>query len=148
MESPRIVPKSAYERLHAEWRQKSEEAFARMFAPELQEQLVTFTEREDRAMEVGQSLANWLIAEHVAADPAAQPSLAGESQPLLAALAPACLCPKCGKAGVRRTKPEDPLPGRKLTTRAGLVGLEREQLECTTCRVVFFPLGPQIEAPV
>jgi hypothetical protein len=148
MESPRIVPKSAYERLHAEWQHKSEEAFARMFAPELQEQLVTFTEREDRAMEVGQNLANWLIAEHAAADPAAQPSLAGESQPLPAALATACLCPKCGKPGVRRTQPDDPLPERHLTTRAGRVGLEREQLECTTCRVVFFPLGPEDEARV
>ena len=148
MDSPTVLAKSDYERLHAEFRRKSDEAFARMFAPEHQEQLITFTEREDRAVDVGRDLAGWLIAEHAAADPAAQPSLALGGQGSEGPASACCVCPKCGKAGGRRTRPEDPLPGRDLVTRAGPVGLEREQWECTTCRVVFFPLGPEDEAGV
>ena len=151
MDSPKIVPKSQYDRLRAEWRQKSDAAFARMFAPEHQDQLITFTEREDRAVQVGQDLAGWLITEHAAADPAAQPSLASlvsEPQGNPGKQVVSWPCPKCQKPGIRRTKPEDPLPGRSLTTRAGLVELEREQWQCTTCRVVFFPLGPENEAGV
>src|SRR5665213_1914340 len=32
---------------------------------------------------------------------------------------------------------------RELVSRAGTVRLERERYRCTTCRVVFFPLGPE-----
>lgn len=133
MDSPTILEKTEYERLRSEWRRKSDEAFARMFAADQQEQLITFTQREDRAVELGRALAAWLIEEHAAGDVATQPS---EHQQVPH-------CAKCGREAVRRTKPEDPLPERRLVTRAGPVELEREQWECTTCRVVFFPLGPE-----
>ena len=53
------------------------------------------------------------------------------------------VCPKCGRPGRRLTEPDQPLPQRQVTTQAGEVTLNREQWRCTTCRVVFFPLGPE-----
>ena len=136
MDSPKIVAKTEYDRLLAEFLEKSQAAFQRMFAPDQQEHLITFTEREDRAVELGEELANWLVVEHAAADVAAEPSKHQH----------ACHCPKCGKLGRRRTKPEAPLPQRSLVSRAGSLELEREEWECTICRIVFFPLGPENEA--
>jgi rubredoxin len=56
------------------------------------------------------------------------------------------LCPKCGRPGRRVTGPGEPLPQRRLTTLAGAVTLSREKWRCTTCRVVFFPPGPDVAA--
>jgi transposase len=118
--------------------ERSAQAFDRMFAEAEQAGLVTFTQREDRAVDLSQELAQWLVEEHVAADPAARPSEDREGRE-----GRGPCCPKCGKEGVGVTGPEDPLPGRELVSRAGRVRLEREQYQCTTCRVVFFPLGPE-----
>ena len=133
-------------RLHREWMERSEKAFQEMFGEDQQKNLVTFSEREERAVDIGRALSRLLIEEHIAADPAAQPSVhAGDTAP---GDTPSgtCGCPRCGKAGVLVTKAEDPLPGRKVESLAGAVGLEREQYACATCRVVFFPLGPEIGA--
>jgi hypothetical protein len=43
-------------------------AFERMFGGDGQNGLVTFAEREERACEVSDELARWLMAEHVAQD--------------------------------------------------------------------------------
>src|SRR5947209_5052190 len=117
------------ERLHREWMERSEQAFQRMFGVDQQKDLVTFSEREGRAVDIGRELARLLIEEHIASDPAAQPSLhAG------APGAPgACVCPRCGKAGELVTGPGDPLPGRAVVSLAGEAGLEREQYACATC---------------
>lgn len=127
------------ERLRDEWMQRAGQAFERMFDADHQKDLVTFTQREDRVMDLSGELAQWLLEEHISADPATLPSRqAGPEQP------GCCCCPKCGRRCIAVTKEADPLPARTVTSRAGEVGLEREQFECTTCRVVFFPLGPEV----
>ena len=105
------------------WRKRAEAAFERMFAGK---ELTTFTEREDEAMLIAHELAAFMLKEHLADDPQVRP--AEES---------AC-CPKCQKPGQRATKPNEKLPARPLTTRAGEVTLQREKWWCPACRVVFF----------
>ena len=107
-------------------------AFDLMFRPEYQDQLVTFDQREERAVDLGRDLITWLLQQHVNADAQAHPD--GQPPPV---------CPKCGRPGRRLTEPDQPLPQRQVTTQAGEVTLDREQWRCTTCRVVFFPLGPE-----
>jgi hypothetical protein len=131
---------SMHERLRREWMEESERTFEKMFAADQQENLITFTQREDMAMELTRHLAQWLLEEHIGADPAAEPSqlsAPGQSTPC---------CPKCAKQGEAVTQEADPLPQRTVQSRAGDVGLERQQYKCTTCRVVFFPLGPEVGA--
>src|ERR1700685_2651873 len=142
MASPNDSSGRDLERLHREWMEQSEQAFQRMYGADQQKDLVTFSQREERAVGIGRELAKSLIEDHIASDPAARPSLhAGD-----AGTPVACGCPRCGKAGKLATKPKDSLPGRTVESLAGEVGLEREQYLCTTCRVVFFPLGPEIGA--
>ena len=45
------------ERLHREWMERSEQAFQRMFGVDQQKDLVTFSEREGRAVDIGRELA-------------------------------------------------------------------------------------------
>src|SRR5829696_8025156 len=104
------------QRLHREWMERSERAFQRMFAEDQQEGLVTFTQREDRAVDLGQELAKWLVEEHIAADPAAQPSQHREQE------APPPCCPKCGRAGVAVTEPRDPCRGGNCSAGPGRSG--------------------------
>jgi hypothetical protein len=113
-------------RLRHEFLQQASESFDRMFEPANQDQLVTFTQREDLAVELGQKLAGKLLTEHVAGNTQVQ-----------SADAAAC-CPKCKQAGVRVKQRRKALPERRLTTRAGEVTLRREQWRCTKCRIVFF----------
>jgi hypothetical protein len=103
-------------------------AYDLLFASELADSLVTFDQREQRALELGQQLIVTLLQEHANADAAANPS---PQQP------PAC--PRCQRPGRRLTEPDVPLPARVLTTCAGEVTLRRARYRCTTCRVVFFP---------
>jgi hypothetical protein len=101
-----------------------------MFADDQQDQLVTFDQREARAIDLSDDLAAWLLEQHTAADPAVRP-----------VQVPAC--PRCGAAGQRVGAADSLLEERPLTTGAGEVGLAREKWQCTACRVVFFPPGPQ-----
>jgi hypothetical protein len=109
------------------WTQRAEAAFGRMFEGKSQEELVTLTQREDRAMSIAKELAAFLLEEHVATDSAAHPTEASM----------AC-CPKCGQAGTPAEREGEELPERVVTTRAGDIGLERERWECVKCRIVFF----------
>jgi len=108
-------------------------AFDLMFRPEYQDQLITFDQREERAFELGRDLTCWLLQQHANADAQACPD--GQLPPA---------CPKCGRPGRRLTEPDQPLPKRPITTRAGEVTLSRQRWRCTTCRVVFFPPGPEV----
>src|ERR1700719_3685669 len=119
------------ERLHREWMERSEQAFQRMFAEDQQEDLVTFSQREKRAVDLGRELSRLLIEEHIASDPAAQPSLhaAEAGMPVVNA------CPRCGRAGVLATKAEDSLPGRKVESLAGEVRICPRHLETLVERV-------------
>lgn len=120
------------EALRERWLQRAGKAFERMFAEANQDQLVTFTEREDMACLLGQELAGFLLEEHAAAD--------GQVRPL--AKQPPC-CPKCQQPGERITKRNEELAERELTTRAGEVQLRREQWRCKKCRILFFSIRPQ-----
>ena len=59
------------------------QAFERMFGADGQNGLVTFAQREDRACEVTDELARWLMAEHIALDPSGPSSVEA-------------ICPLCG----------------------------------------------------
>jgi hypothetical protein len=111
-------------------------AYDLMFAAPYQDQLVTFDQREERACELGRDLAAWLLQQHANADPLAHPT----AEPVPPT------CPKCGRSGRWVTEADEPPPGRRLTTRTGAVTLHRTKARCTTCRVVFFPPGPEAAA--
>jgi len=122
------------EALRERWLLRAGQAFERMFAEASQDQLVTFTQREDLACLLGKELAVFLLEEHAAADHQVRPS---EKHP------PGC--PKCNQPGERVTKANQRLPERELTTRAGEIKLKREQWRCKKCRIVFFSVRPQAE---
>lgn len=118
-------------RLRQEFVREAGAAFDRMFDPAIQDQLVTFTQREDLAVELGQKAAAKLLGEHVAGDAQVRP---GATQ--------AVCCPKCKQAAQQVTQRRATLPERELTTRAGPLALRREQWRCPRCRIAFFPSGP------
>jgi hypothetical protein len=119
-------------RLRRQWLQRAEAAFEEMFDRQQPDALVTFSQREEMACALGKELSVWLLEQHVAADLHVRPPDE-----------PAPVCPKCGRAGQRLTQPDKELPKRQLTTAAGEVTLQREQWRCATCRVAFFPSGPE-----
>ena len=81
-------PPPTRDQLRDRWLRHTAAAFDRMFAADQQDRLVTFDQREERAIDLGQDLAAWLLEQHTAADPDVRP-----------AQAPACL--KCGQPGQR-----------------------------------------------
>lgn len=127
-----LTTDSRRERLRRQWLQQAEAAFELMFDADQQDRLVTFDQREARACSLTRELAAWLLEQHIGEDPAVR---------LTGAEAPAC--PRCSRPARREAPPEDPLPGRSLTSAAGEVTLRRERWYCPTCRVAFFPSGPQ-----
>jgi len=115
-------------RLREEFRARADRAFDQMFGWDGQNGLVTFTEREDRACEATDRLARWLMEEHLALDPAADPGAQVE-------------CPICHQP-VRYESPEQAeLELREFHTRRGKVEYERAARRCPRCRKVFFPVG-------
>lgn len=120
------------ERLRQRWLEQAAAVFDLYFDPDQAEPPVTFTQREQRACTLTRELAAFLLEEDLAQDPAVRPSAAQ-----------AAACPKCGQPAQRRTAPGEPLPRRPLTSDAGEIILHREQWHCKTCRVSFFPSGPQ-----
>jgi hypothetical protein len=113
--------------LHDHWVKRTEAAYRRMFEGKSQEELVTFTQREDMAMLIAKELAAFLVEEHVALDSAARPAEASTT-----------CCPKCGEAGMPAVHGEEELPERRVTTRAGEIGVRRQRWRCEKCRIVFF----------
>lgn len=135
MEGQAFLRRKDREALRERWLLRAGKAFERMFAEANQDQLVTFTEREDMACALGKELAAFLLEEHAAVD----------SQVRAAEKQPPC-CPKCQQPAARVTKRNERLPERELTTRAGVVKLRREQWRCAKCRIVFFSVRPQADA--
>jgi len=121
--------------LRRQWIRRAVTVFEQMFNGADAEELVTFTQREQMACTLGKELSRWLLEQQSAADPLVHPPDE-----------PAPRCPKCGRAGQRVTRAEMELPQRQLTTLVGEVTLRREQWRCATCRVAFFPSGPQAPA--
>ena len=132
MNQPSADAGNRREQLRQQWLQQAEAAFDLYFDGGQAEPPVTFTQREDRVCSLTRELAAWLLEQDLAADPAVRPDQAS----------PAC-CPKCGRPARRRTPAAEPLPRRQVTSAAGEVTLSREQWYCKTCRVSFFPSGPQ-----
>ena len=111
---------------------KAAAAFERMFDKANQDQLVTFTQREDLACLLGDDMAASLLEEHVAKDAQARPP------------APeAACCPRCQQPGKRVTKRNEKLEERSLTTRRGQITVRREKWRCSKCRIIFFSARPQ-----
>ena len=122
---PDLSPKQL-EALRDEYRRRADEAFDRMFGQDGQNGLVTFSEREDRACEVTDALARWLLEEHLALDPASDPGVRVD-------------CPICGRA-VHYASPEQAeLEVREIRTRRGKMAYERAARRCPHCRKIFFP---------
>jgi hypothetical protein len=113
--------------LRERWVQRTEAAYRRMFGGKSQEELVTLTQREDMAVLIAKELAAFLLEEHVALDPAAQPAEASST-----------CCPKCGQAGTPAVEGDEELPERTVTTRAGDIRLRRQRWRCAKCRIIFF----------
>jgi len=134
MEGRSFLRRKDREALRERWFQRAGKAFERMFAEGNQDQLVTFTEREDMACLLGEELAAFLVEEHAAADSQVRP----------AEQRPPC-CPKCQQPAARVTKRKEKLPERDLTSCAGEIKLRREQWRCQKCRVLFFSVRPQAE---
>lgn len=116
-------------KLRREFVAMSGEAFDAMFDEDRQEQLITLTQREDRVLEKGAELQQWLLARHLARDPSAAPA---KSEPVA--------CPKCGGTGVPDKRDAKPAP-RRVRTRAGPHEFRRRKYHCSKCRKVFFPPG-------
>ena len=103
-------------------------AFDLLFAPDSTETLVTFEQREQRVLELGQQLLTALLQQHAQADPTADPL---PDHP--------ALCPHCQRPGRRLASTDDSLPARTLTTCVGDITLRRARFRCTACRAVFSP---------
>src|SRR5215469_14924772 len=116
MEGRPFLRRKDREALRERWLLRAGKAFEQMFGEANQDQLITFTEREDMACLLGKELAAFLLEEHAAADSQVRPS---EKQP-------PC-CPKCQWPSVPVTKGGEKLPERELTTRAGEIQLKRQQ---------------------
>lgn len=110
----------------AEFLRQAAEAFERMMKEE-QEQMITFEQMEDRALEVGAKLECWLLEQSLA-DAASRK----DSQP-------GC-CPKCRKP-LEMSPPEE----RSVLGRVGKVKLKRAKGYCASCRKSFSPGGHAIE---
>ena len=116
------------EQLRREFLVRAEAAFEQMFGADGQNGLVTFTEREDRACEVTDALAPWLLEEHLVLDEAADPGAQVDY-------------PLCG-GPIRYDSPEQAeLEVREFQTRRGKIEYERAARRCPRCRKVFFPVG-------
>ncbi len=118
---------SEQQKLRREFMSFAGKVFDAMFDKDQQEQLITLTQREDRVLEKGAELQQWLLARHLADDPTAANA---QSTPVA--------CPKCGHAGLPDAKNAKSSP-RRVKTRAGPQDLKRRKYRCPKCRKIFFP---------
>jgi hypothetical protein len=118
----------ALDRKRAEFLALAGTAFHRVFGNDGQNGLVTFAQREQRACEVTDELARWLMAEHVAQDPAGSASAPGD-------------CPICGGPVSCESARGDGPQVRALMTRRGKIEYRRAAARCPRCRKIFFPAG-------
>jgi hypothetical protein len=123
------VSSAALAALRGEFTKMAGEAFDAMFDSDQQEQLITLTQREDRVLQKGAELQEWLLARHLARDPSGQPE-PSEAVP----------CRTCGRPGVPDKTDTKPAR-RRVRTRAGPQELKRLKYRCPKCRRVFFPPG-------
>ena len=120
------VAREGLNRKRAEFLSRAGEAFDRVFGTDGQNGLVTFAQREDRACEVTDELARWLMAEHIALDPTGASSVEA-------------ICPICGGPARYESAGQAEMELREFQTRRGKVEYRRAAARCPRCRKVFFP---------
>ena len=123
MEANHSSTRPTREQLRQQFLESAAAAFDLMFGEAQQEQLVTLTQREQRACDLGKDLSRFLLEEHVSADAAAQP------EPVHVG------CPQCGRPARKLKKTHGTRP---VTTLAGDIEFAREQWRCPRCRILFF----------
>ena len=116
------------DRKRAEFLALAQAAFGRMFGADGQNGLVTFAEREQRACEVTDELARWLMAEHLAQDSGRESGVDVR-------------CPACNGPVQKRADPSAKPAVREVMTRRGKIPYRREAVHCPHCRKIFFPPG-------
>lgn len=121
--------KQEYEAARAEFMREAGAAFDRMMKED-QEQIITFDQMEDRALEAGGKLERRLMEQCLAR--------AGEGQDKDGS----SRCPRCGKLVQLNTGPKE----RCVRGRTGPVSLRRAEGYCPSCRKAFFPSGPEVGA--
>ena len=116
----------AMDQKRAEFLGRASEAFERMFGQDGQNGLVTFAQREERACQVTDELARWLMAEHIALDPRGGSSVEAE-------------CPICGGPMRYESAQQARQEAREFQTRRGKIEYRRAAARCPRCRKIFFP---------
>jgi hypothetical protein len=117
-----------YKARRAEFLKEAAAAFDRMMKED-QEQMITFDQMEDRALEVGGKLERWLMERCL--EEVARRKSSGST----------VNCPHCHR----------PLPfsgsvkKRALRGRTGNISFERKECYCPSCRKAFFPSGRSSE---
>jgi uncharacterized protein with PIN domain len=120
------VVREGVNRKRAEFLSRAGQAFDRLFGTDGQNGLVTFAQREDRACEVTDELARWLMAEHIALDPTGGASVEA-------------VCPICGGPARYESADQAELELREFQTRRGKLEYRRAAARCPRCRKIFFP---------
>src|SRR5262249_25003034 len=123
-------PPDSREQLRQRFLAHAAAAFDLLFHPDHQSDLVSFSQREQRAAEVSRDLATWLLQQQLAHDPWACPSDATTIP-----------CPRCTRPACPRAVKDKPRLKRTLSTRVGVVRFQRQKWYCKICRLSFFPSG-------
>lgn len=113
--------------LEAEFLEKARAEFRRTFSEELRPKMCTFTEKETRCFDAGDSLGRFLLKAQVQEEETARPV---KDFP----------CPDCG--GPTLAGEDEPPPEREVVTRRGAVRLARPERACPACRRALFPPRP------
>jgi uncharacterized protein with PIN domain len=103
-------------------------AFNQMFGSDGQNGLVTFGQREQRACELTDEMARWLMAKHVGQDPSGETAMQRD-------------CPICGEPVHYDSAQQAQQQVRELMTRRGKIEYRRAVMQCPRCRKIFFPPG-------
>ena len=119
--------KTDYAAGKADFLRQAAAAYDRMMSSD-QEQMITFDQMEDRALEVGSKLERFLMERRLA-------DAARETE-----VKTAC-CPHCRQP---RTVTASGKP-RRLRGRTGEVSFQRREGYCPSCRKAFFPSGHGVE---
>jgi hypothetical protein len=116
-----------YQAGKAEFLRRAADAYDRMMRAD-QEQMITFDQMEDRALEVGSKLEQFLMERRLS------DSARGQD-------ASAACCPHCHKSRNVTVS----LKPRRVRGRTGEITFARREGYCPSCRKAFFPSGHRVE---
>ena len=125
-----IMTRDERKRLRAEYLRKACDGFDWMFGADRQSNRRTFTQREDRAMDIEMELAKWALERHVGKDAQAKPTASGAT------------CPACG--GAAQGSLVGKQVAREIESRAGKVAVKRPGDFALPAAVAFFPLDREL----